>query len=1227
MYYLHLSSLQITNILQSELPHEEDSSVSVQKLRTSHLEPLFDYTTKEDNPSNVVIDDMFQFRFPQDFDMQFGVSTSCYFSFGKASNDQTAFSEPSDNSENESNIPKDSPAVEAQSEGLHGVTVFSDEPEVKEAMGAYASPTVVKIPQKKAKSSIRGNDVAQMKNISQDDGISSSNDDVVSGIQFNDASDTTHPHAHISSETATGRDIDDGRDDFGGNEFGQFHEHPVVSSPVPDDPFGNEVLSAIPLAVVDQSKEQLHSDNNMYGHEVGANFKTEEEYMFRATDSDFQAFSNDLHVPGNELGDIVQPDVPFSDTIGRHNDDGECEFEDDEFGKFHEPPAEISPEPDDPFGSEDLSAIPLAVIDQAKQQLNYDNEKNGDETVENFKADGEAAAADSQAFRNLHDNVPGIQCQNPDAVQSGAPISSEETSSRNSNGDDEIEDDEFGQFHEPPADISLGSKDPFGSEILSAIPLSAVDQAEDELHRERNGNESTSKSKTDGGHMFPTLTGNFNLHDSVNGVQLNGIYYDTLQPHDTISAEAPITTDSVDDDMKDDEFGQFHEPPVEICPEPDHSVRSEILSMTPLAVADQAKEQLHGPCDPTDNARDMGLAFEMDGSNTANILSDNYHGGTSEFIPVDPDYNQANGYAKVDMQMISIHQHEQDNQCQVSNNVETNRLHSQTVINDPANINMDDNYVEESLARSGSFEMQPERPMNQLNDVDFAQHENGATLLSGMHFYATPTSAKIPQEKTQSSTVNTTMRSNDMAQNLYHDDGISTSVHSVASGVQLNGIYCGTLQPHAPFSSESPNDIDNADDDSEDDEFGQFHEPPAEIGPETNNPLGCEVLSMKPLAVTDQAKEQLHQYRARYGDETGTSYKTSNDSSCVTTTLENVYFGSYDNTVSTAATELAFGVVGSSATQNLGDNAKTIDADQNINLGQQRRISTFTNNGLTQIRTSVNEYASDVFVDGTMTQTAGVGISPTQVKGKYSSKRSQEFQLSCTQDCSLNEENNFEGDANHQGSDVDFGEFEAPPEDKSNSKFDDFERPETEESPNKFMALAESNVRNSMGYNLPNMPISVQDADVTTFQVDKVLHKPSLISQLFSPIGEEEIHFPPSSILSFDQYPNSSKEQNKGALGEQFNFSVESDDIPRDQNKLSTISTDNAGNICYEHNNLKHEDDSVPTLDGPAISLQEQNNASSNLSRCDSDDDSFGEFCVPTQGDVDSSRMPPLDLP
>lgn len=78
---------------------------------------------------------------------------------------------------------------------------------------------------------------------------------------------------------------------------------------------------------------------------------------------------------------------------------------------------------------------------------------------------------------------------------------------------------------------------------------------------------------------------------------------------------------------------------------------------------------------------------------------------------------------------------------------------------------------------------------------------------------------------------------------------------------------------------------------------------------------------------------------------------------------------------------------------------------------------------------------------------------------------------------------------------------------------------------------------------------------------------------------------------------------------------------------MSTISTDNAGNICYEHNIMKHEDNSVPTLDGPAISLQEQNNASNNLSRCDSDDDSFGEFCVPTQGDVDSSGMPPVDLP
>jgi hypothetical protein len=51
-----------------------------------HLEKIFDETTKEDNPSNVFVDEEYQYKFPDVVDLKYWSCPPCKFSFGKESN-------------------------------------------------------------------------------------------------------------------------------------------------------------------------------------------------------------------------------------------------------------------------------------------------------------------------------------------------------------------------------------------------------------------------------------------------------------------------------------------------------------------------------------------------------------------------------------------------------------------------------------------------------------------------------------------------------------------------------------------------------------------------------------------------------------------------------------------------------------------------------------------------------------------------------------------------------------------------------------------------------------------------------------------------------------------------------------------------------------------------------------------------------------------------------------
>lgn len=1089
---------------------EGGSSVALHRLRSSHLESLFDYTTKEDNPSNVIIDETFQFIFPENDDFEFGTSPSCYFSFGKASNEDSLNQHHSVAILNSDSGNVDTESLETKSErpmkelnytdseqDKKEVTMLHEKMEFQETIHSYTSPTVVQIPQKKPKSSMTSNDTVEMKSLSEEYDNSTSNNFVASGVQFHVDFDSTQPRSRISSDIATRKitngDEDHDNNEFEDDEFGQFHEPPAVSNPIPEDPFANEILMAIPFAVEKQTKEQSH--------------------------------------------------------------------EADEFGHFHEPPVDVTAEPYDPFASEFLSAIPLAAEDQKSEQLHCNNDTDDDKTHTNFETDGgrvsSAMNSDFQPVHMLNNEMPvNESCNNPDDAQPKALISDDAAISRKSDNDGDLG---FGQLHEPPDVGNSIPDDPFASTVLSAIPLPVVDQVKDQLHVENGGSneETVGNFKTDA-----AITGNGNLHDAASDNQINANHH-TEQPDLPISSEATIDKYNDDDEFEDDEFGQFHEPSAETSPKFPDPFGGEVLSMTYFDSVDPAKDHLHVNFSP------HVAAVQSKGLSLPYSFGSNVNSAVSKLEPADLSHFQSNRDAKTDIQLASSLYKDHDTVGQDFSNVESTRLHSVIAAGNGTSVSTHETYnSSDSFAVMGSLDMHAEGSMKELNVTDFVTHENGGTLLAT----TSPTAVKIHQKKSQPLTAITTMRCSDVAQNSQKNDGISSLNNKIDPEIQSDDIF-DNMQPDLPISSEA--NIRNVSDEDEfdDDEFGQFHEPPVETSAEPpDNPFGIKIPSMTPLDDVDKPTVDIHRDSERNGDEISTNLKTnSDDCSYTPRSVENVSFGSSNHTDNARNLKLTSEVDGSSFSMNIGDD---------VNNGtSKRRMATFTCDELTQSKTSLNFQASDVPIDDVT----------KQMDFHDSNKIRNELPFSCTQDHSLNEQNNIGIDAIQQDldDDMDFGEFEAPPEDETKRQFGGLD-------------LSNGKVTNA--------PTGAQHVDINTFQGDGTLSKPSLISELFSPIGREEMHLP----LSLDQYQNSSDKHIMGASSEPFPVSVKSDDILRNQSNLDS-SIKKTGIFCDQRNIMKDEDNSVSRLDGLAFSLQEQNHSSENFSGCESDDDSFGDFCAPTQ--------------
>jgi len=457
---------------------------------------------------------------------------------------------------------------------------------------------------------------------------------------------------------------------------------------------------------------------------------------------------------------------------------------------------------------------------------------------------------------------------------------------------------------------------------------------------------------------------------------------------------------------------------------------------------------------------------------------------------------------------------------------------------------------------------------------------------------------------------------------------IPGNVYDVFPGVQSSVISANT-QPDAPMSSRSCIVKDRDDDQFEDVECGHR--------PESDCQIGSEVLSMASLTAVDQTEEDLRRDCKSNGDETRATGIT---------TSENIYNDPCDNAENSRGDELDFGMDVSKRVNSLGDDVfhetselHLVDSDYNQSktdglvpghhndhdnqyqassnvesdrvhaltvIGDPANISTneIGTAGLTdmtfleiqQERAMKQVNYSDVVLDEhgkireKKMQSSSSEISIRSNDIAHSSQQDDGISTSCDNvwpELSLNEKTYVDIDANEQeqDSDIDFGEFEAPPEDKSNIELGDFDGPKTEEFSieNGNMVFDETRICNNLGHKGgPTVPICGHVDGFTTLQVDGNLPKPVLISELFSPVGGE-MHLPSSEITILDQYPYASEKLNP--------VSVYSDDTPRNHDKFGP----------------KHEDNV-----GPALSLQEQNHISNNHSGCESDDDSFGDFCDPT---------------